>query len=119
MAHEHTLTERFPRELFGRLQTAVIEEAAFVVHDVGIAINYCGMRVLCRRAGNGRQHIIGRKAVAGIHKHDIVTGGALQPLVHSVIKSAVGFRLQAHRPVGMHGRHLRLIGFHHLHGLIL
>lgn len=39
MTHQHALTERFPSEVLGRSQSAMAQEPAFAIYDVGIAIH--------------------------------------------------------------------------------
>ena len=92
MAHEHSAAEGAPRETFWRRKAAVADEMALIVHDVGIAIHH-GWQLLaialCRSNDFGeRRGLV--EHVARIEKHDIVSRGHVDGLVHGVVKPLVG-----------------------------
>ena len=67
------------------------QEIAHFVHDVGIAVKHAGQYfTLAYAAFYILQRIVGRKGVAGIHKHQIIARSTVDTLVHGIIKSLVG-----------------------------
>ena len=67
------------------------QKIAHLVYDVGIAVKYAGQYFsLAYAAFYILQRIVGRKGVAGIHKHQVIARSTVDALVHGIIKSLVG-----------------------------
>ena len=43
MTHQHALLKRFPREVFGRSQSAMTQKTAFAINNVGVAVEHGGI----------------------------------------------------------------------------
>ena len=102
VAHEHSAEETLPGEVLGSLQTAVAQEVAFVVHEVGLAIDdsraACGVVAGVELCGDLGQCAVGVELISGVEEDDVVALGLLQCFVHGVVKAAVGL---AHQHDGM------------------
>ena len=98
MADEHAVAERAPVQTGGRLQTAMAQEAALLIDDVGQSVEHgrqLGARQLVQMASAGYllQRIGRGEGVARVHIDDIVAHDLRQALVHRVVDALVGLRL--------------------------
>ncbi len=67
------------------------QEIAHLVHDIGIAVKHARQYFsFAYTAFYILQRIVGRKGVAGIHKHQVIARSTVDTLVHGIIKSLVG-----------------------------